>query len=424
MSEHGGRARAEHVRRPAVRAIRGHWFTARNKGVPLNSGTAGVAPLELYFDLVFVFAITQITVAMAHDFGVQSILRGVLLLALIWAGWAGYAWLGNMALAHSSAMRNLLLTAMATMFILALSIPEAFHDAPGGLDGPLAVAICYLVFRALHLGMYWRLSAPDPIMRRQLIRFAPAVLTGTALMFSAAAVHGAPQTWLWVGAVAADFAGLAIGGSRGWQLRSTSHFSERHGQIIIIALGESILAIGVAVEGDAMSWPIVGASMLGLFVATALWWIYFDITAAHAEHRLQQEPAASRARLARNAYSVLHLPMVLGIVLTALGLKKVVQYAGTGEGHTLTDPLDGSTLLALIGGILVYLLAHAVFRAVLGLGAYNGRFVAMGVLGLVWVIGFHIPGHTTLTLVAATLATLISTEALTHTDRPTTITRH
>ncbi|WP_415972429.1 low temperature requirement protein A [Rhodococcus sp. 077-4] len=391
--------------------------------MPLNSDTAGVAPLELYFDLVFVFAITQITVAMAHDFGVQSILRGTLLLALIWAGWAGYAWLGNMALAHSSAMRNLLLTAMAAMFILALSIPEAFHDAAGGLDGPLAVAVCYLVFRALHLGMYWRLSAPDPVMRRQLIRFAPAVLTGTALMFSAAAVHGAAQTWLWIGAVAADFVGLALGGARGWQLRSTIHFSERHGQIIIIALGESILAIGVAVEGDAMSWPIVGAALLGLFVATSLWWIYFDVTAAHAEHRLQQEPPETRARLARNAYSILHLPMILGIVLTALGLKKVVQYAGTGESHTLTDPLEASTLLALIGGIILYLFTHAVFRVVLGMRIYLGRFLAMGVLALLWAIGFQVPGHTTLILVAATMATLIAVEALTHADQRKAVTQ-
>ncbi len=319
-----------------------------------------------------------------------------------------------MALAHSSAMRNLLLTAMAAMFILALSIPEAFHDAPGGLNGPLTVAASYLAFRALHLGMYWRLSTSDPAMRRQLIRFAPAVLTGTAFLFSAAATHGAAQTWLWIAAVAADFIGVAAGGTRGWQLRSTNHFSERHGQIIIIALGESILAIGVAADGNAISWPIIAASVLGLLVATALWWIYFDITAAQAEHRLHHEPATTRAGLARNAYSVLHLPMVLGIVLTALGLKKVVQYAGIEGNHTLTDPLPGSTLFALIGGIIVYLLAHGAFRIVLGMPTYRGRLLAVTLLALVWITGYHVPGHTTLTMVATTMATLILTETLTH----------
>jgi low temperature requirement protein LtrA len=267
--------------------------------------------------------------------------------------------------------------------------------------------------------MYWTLSAADPLMRTQLIRFAPAVLTGTVLMFCAAGVHGAAQTWLWIGALAADFVGLAVGGARGWQLRSTSHFSERHGQIIIIALGESILAIGVAVRGDAISWPVVGASVIGLLVATALWWIYFDVTAVQAEQRLRSQPVETRAQLARNAYSVVHLPMVLGIVLTALGLKKVVQYAGTDGSHTLTDPLQGSTLLALIGGITLYLLAHAAFRSVMRVGTYWGRLLAVGVLAVVWVVGFHVPGYTTLIAVATTMATVIIAESVTHAGQRT-----
>lgn len=389
----------------------------KSTGVPLNESGAGVAPLELYFDLVFVFAVTQITIAMAHDVGVESIVRGSLVLGLIWSGWAGYAWLGNMAVAHAGAMRNLMLTSMAAVFVLALAIPEAFHDAAGGLDGPLVVACCYLVFRALHLRMYWVLSATDPLMRRQLTRFAPGVLVGTALMFCAAGTHGAGQMWLWVGALAADFVGLAAGGAQGWQLRSTSHFGERHGQIVIIALGESILAIGIAVRGDAISWAIIGASVLGLFLATAMWWIYFDVTAVQAEHRLQSEPAATRPRLARNAYSILHLPMVLGIVLTALGLKKLVQYSGTGESHTLAEPMEGVTLLALIGGIIVYLAAHAAFRGVLGLGVYRARLVAMGALVVWWAAGGHLPAYTTLVLVTATMAVVIVVETATHADQ-------
>lgn len=385
--------------------------------VPLNADDAGVAPLELYFDLVFVFAITQITVVMAHDLGAESLVRGMLLLGLIWSGWAGYAWLGNMAAAHASAMRNLLLTAMAAIFVLALSIPEAFQDAGHGLNGPLVVACCYLVFRTLHLGMYWRLSATDRLMRAQLTRFAPAVLTGTVLMFCAATTHGPGQTWLWVGALAADFAGIAAGGAQGWRIRSTSHFAERHGQIIIIALGESILAIGIAVRGDALTWPIVGASLLGLLVATSLWWIYFDVTARQAEHRLRSEPAETRARLAGNAYSMLHLPMVLGIVLAALGLKKVVQYAGTGESHTLRDPLEGFTLLALLGGIILYLVTHTAFRAVMSLGIYGGRLLAVAALALLWIIGPHISGYTMLILVAATMTTVVVEESVTHTSQ-------
>lgn len=389
----------------------------RSSDVPLNRADAGVAPLELYFDLVFVFAITQITIVMAHDVGPESMLRGALLIGLVWTGWAGYAWLGNLAAAHAGTMRNALLTAMAAMFVLALSIPEAFHDARGGLDGPLVVASCYLVFRTVHLWMYWTLSASDPPMRCQLVRFTPAVLTGSGLMFCASGAHGAAQTWLWVGALAADFVGLAIGGPQGWRLRSASHFSERHGQIIIIALGESILAIGVAVRGDAISWPLIGVALLGLLVATALWWIYFDVSARQAERRLQHEPVATRARLARDAYSVLHLPMVLGIVMTALGLKTLVQHAGSGSLDTLSEPLPGSTLLALVGGIITYLVAHAVFRGVMGVGTYWGRLVAVGVLALVWVVGLHVSGSVTVVLVAATMVTVVVAESFTHADQ-------
>lgn len=382
--------------------------------VPLNAEDAGVTPLELYFDLVFVFAITQITLLMAHDLGAESLVRGTLLLGLIWSGWAGYVWLGNMAAPHTSTMRNLLLSAMAAIFVLALAIPEASHDAGPGLNGPLVVACCYLVFRTLHLAMYWRISATDPLMRAQLTRFAPAVLTGTVLMFCAAATHGPGQTWLWAGAVAADFAGIAAGGAQGWRLRSTAHFAERHGQIVIIALGESILAIGIAVRGGALTWPVVSAALLGLLVATSLWWIYFDVTADRAERRLRSEPAATRARIAGIAYSVLHLPMVLGIVLTALGLKKVVEYAGVGGSHTLGDPLEGFTLLALLGGIIVYLMTHAAFRAVLGLGVDRGRLLAVAALALLGAAGPHLQGSTVLVLVAATMTTVLVVESIAH----------
>jgi low temperature requirement protein LtrA len=382
--------------------------------IPLNRIDAGVAPLELYFDLVFVFAITQVTILMAHDIGPVSILRGALILGVLWSGWAGYSWLGNMAVTHAAAVRNLLLTAMSAMFILALSIPEAFHDAGGGVNGPLVVATCYLVFRGLHLWMYWMLSAADPDMRRQLVRFTPAVCTGIALMYVAAGAHGTVQTLLWVGVLSADFVGVAIGGAGGWKLRSTGHFSERHGEIIIIALGESILAIGIAVRDDAISWPIIGASLLGLMLATALWWIYFDVTAEQGEHRLQVEPEESRAGLARNAYSLIHLPMVLGIVLTALGLKKVMQYAGTNSDHTLADPMKATTLFALVGGIILYLLAHAAFRWRLELGVYVDRFVAVGVLGVLWILGHHIAGLTFLILVTATMATIVTYESVAH----------
>lgn len=385
---------------------------SRRSGIPLNPVHAGVAPLELYFDLVFVFALTQVTVLMAHDLGPTSITRGVLILGLLWSGWAGYAWLGNLAAAHSLAVRNVLLVAMFAVLVLALAIPEAFHDVPGGLDGPLVVAVCYLAFRGLHLLMFWRLSAGDASMRRQLARFAPAVLSGTALLFVAAFAEGATQTALWGAALAADYVGVAVGGARGWHLRSTAHFSERHGEIVIIALGESILAIGVAVGAGVLDWPTVVASMLGLTVATSLWWVYFAAGGDAAHRRLDAEPDDTRPRLARNAYSVLHLPVVLGIVLVALGLKKVVEYASGHDGHSLQDPLPGSVLFALLGGILLFLLAHAAFRRALGLPAARDRFVVVAALALLWAVGPWLPGQVTLVCTALVMAVLMTVESV------------
>lgn len=388
------------------------------KTIPLNRTDAVVAPLELYFDLVFVFALTQITILMAHDIGAESMLRGGLVLGLLWSGWAGYSWLGNLAVTHSVVVRNMQLTAMAAVLVLALTIPEAFQDAPGGLSGPLVLAVCYAVFRGLHLLMFWMLSTQDAAMRAQLVRFTPSVVTGAALMFVAAGIDGAIQTLLWAIALCVAYVGMAIGGPQGWRLRSTGHFTERYGEIVIIALGEMILAIGVAVRGESISWPIVEVVVLGLTIATALWWVYFDVTAEQAEHRIEREPSEARAGLARDAYSIIHLPMVLGIVLTALGIKRVVQYAGPDGAHTLQDPMSGATLFALIGGILLYFLAHAAFRLRLGLGTYVGRLVAVVGLISLWVAGPHLPGHAVLLVITLAMAALVTVESVVHrTDR-------
>jgi len=382
--------------------------------IPLNSPDAGVAPLELYFDLVFVFALTQVTVLMASGSGAEPITRGLLVLGMLWASWAGYAWLGNLVVVHTVTVRTLLLTAMSAMFILALSIPEAFTDAPGGWSGPLVLASCYFVFRGLHLLMYWFLSKDDPRIRGQLIRFASAVLVGNALIFAAGTVDDGAQTAFWVLALAADYIGVLIGGGRGWRLQSTSHFSERHGQIVIIALGESILAIGVAVRGDAISGSVVTAAVLGLILATSMWWIYFDISAEQAEEALASAPDEAKPQLARNAYSLLHLPLVAGIVLVALGLKNLIHDAGI--GHGLAHPLNASTRFALFCGLIVYLAAHMAFRWNTARRVHPGRALVLALLAGLWVGGPHVSGTIVLGSVALLMAALVTCECVAYSD--------
>ena len=322
---------------------------------------SSVTTLELFFDLVFVFALTQVTATMADRLNAQGLLEGLLVFALLWWSWTGYAWLVNLVRADEGVARVGVFAAMAAMFVLALSIPEAFDDAPGGLSGPVVVAACYFAFRALHLVLFYLLSTGDAGLRRQLLRFTPSMLAGSALLLAAAGTDGTAQLWLWVAALTADYAGTYLGGAQGWRVRSAVHFAERHGLIVIVALGESIVAIGVGVARLPISWPIVVASVLGLALAAALWWAYFDVTALVAERALTAATDQSRARLAQDAYSFLHLPLVAGVVLLALGLKKVLEYVGDERAHALTDPLPGLALAALVGGVALYLLAHVAF---------------------------------------------------------------
>jgi low temperature requirement protein LtrA len=321
-----------------------------------------VTTLELFFDLVFVFALTQVTALMAHDLTWHGVLRGVLLTALLWWSWIGYSWLCNLVKADEGTVRGVLLASMAAMFLIALAIPEAFHDLPGGLQGPVVIALAYFCFRALHLVLFWLVAAGDRQLRRTLIRFAFSMLGATALLLVASQYDGRTQTLLWAAALAVDYGGTYLIDAHGWRFRSASHFAERHGLIVIIALGESIVAIGVGVTDLPISWPILIASMLGLGVASALWWIYFDATVYYGERALATEPEDSRTALARDAYTFLHFPMVMGIVLLALGLKKVLEYVGDTEHHHLDDPLKGIGLIALYGGVVLYLLGHVGFK--------------------------------------------------------------
>jgi low temperature requirement protein LtrA len=373
---------------------------------------ATVTPLELFFDLVFVFALTQVTAFMADELDWQGILRGGLMLLLLWWAWTGYAWLANVASAEERPIKLAILTGMAAMFVLALSIPEAFDDLPGGLQGPVVLALCYLIFRAMHLVMFMILAREDARLRKQVLRFGFSVVASTVLLLAASQFEGWQQTALWVLALLADYVGTALGGFRGWRLPSPGHFSERHGLIIIVALGESIVAIGLGVAKEPISWVIIAASVLGLLLASALWWAYFDVSALLGEHALVTEPQETRARLARNAYSYAHLPLILGIVLVAFGLKEVLLYVSDSSHHSLTDPLPTVALAALVGGVAIYLLGHVVFKWLTVHTVSVVRLVVAGVLLLAGPLIIGLPALAQLGVVATVVAFAMLVETM------------
>lgn len=379
---------------------------------------AKVTPIELFFDLVFVFSLTQVTALMAEDLSGRGVLRGMLVLALLWWCWVGYAWLGNVVRADEGVGRVAMFGAMAAMLVLALTVPEAFDDLEGGLHGPLVLAFAYLAVRALHLGIFWLAAgdAEDRGLRLQLLRFAPSVLGSTALLVVASQLDGTAQTLTWVAVVVVDYVGTALAGASGWRLNSASHFAERHGLVLIVALGESIVAIGVGVADLPMSGPIVIASVLGLAVSACIWWTYFDVSALVAERVLRETEGTPRARLARDAYSYLHLPMVAGVVVLALGLKKVLEYVGDLNAHDLGDALPALPATALLGGGALYLIAHVAFRyrVVESIGVQRLVTAAL-LLGLI-PSAMSVPALAALAGLSAVMVGLVAFEAIRFAD--------
>src|ERR687885_256785 len=239
-----------------------------------------VTTFELFFDLVYVFAATQVTSYMSHAHDALGVLQGLLVLALLWWTWSAYAWLGNQARADTGVVRAAIAVAMVAMFIVALSIPEAWDDAEGGLDGPLVLVVAYLLVRCVHLTVYALAARGDPGLRRQLaISWGPTV-AGGVLLVAGALAGGQVQTVFFAAALVVDWGGIYLTSREGnWRIHSASHWTERHGLFIILAIGESVVAIGVGASGQPISTPLLVAGVLGIAAALCLWWLYFDVVA-------------------------------------------------------------------------------------------------------------------------------------------------
>jgi low temperature requirement protein LtrA len=391
-------------------ATAAHRPRLRARILPGDAGH-GVTTLELFFDLVFVFAITQVTAFMADDLGWRGALRGLVLLLILWWAWCSYAWLGNQAHADEGVLRAALVVAMAALFLIALAVPEAWGDEGGGVSAPVLLAVAFAVVRAVHLGVYAVAAAGDAGLLRQLLRTAVPVGAAAVLLVVGALLGGVAQTALWALALVVDYTGIYLAGTD-WRLPSPRHFAERHGLIVIIALGESIIAVGVGAAEFPVTVPIIAAALLGLAVSVALWWLYFDVVAPVAERVLSGREGVERVRLARDSYTYLHFPMIAGIIYLALGLKKVAEYVADTDHHALTDPLKGTGLWALFGGVAVYLLAHLAFRK-RNVGTINRPRAVVAVVLLLAPFGARfLPALASLALLVAVLGALIAFEVV------------
>ena len=356
-----------------------------------------VTPLELFFDLVFVLAITQCTALMAANPTWAGLGKGLLVLALLWWAWVGYAWLTSVVDPEEGVVRFAIFGAMAALLVVALCVPRAFGDEA------LLFAGAYGAVRAAQIALFTIASRDEPGLRRSVNGLAASTALGIGLLLAGAAAGGATQIVLWVLALALDMGGPYLFGSEGWTL-VPGHFAERHGLIVLIALGESIVAIGVG-AGSGVDAGIVAAAVLGTATAAALWWLYFDIVALVAVRRLANAAEGrERNEIARDSFSYLHFPMVAGIVLLALGLKKTLAH--------VEDPLKLVPAVALLGGPALYLLAHVAFRW-RNVHRFNAQRLLCAILLLALIpVAVEIPALATLAIVVALLAALIAYEAV------------
>jgi low temperature requirement protein LtrA len=356
-----------------------------------------VTPLELFFDLVFVFALTQVTSRLVDDPTWGGVLRGMLVLAALWWAWEAYAWLTSTLDVDEGGVRLAMLASTGAMLVVALAVPGAFGD-----DAVL-FGVAYLLVRLLHLVLSATVGWEDPARRGAIARFVPTAIVGGLLLVLAGFLDGNAQIALWMVALAIDYLGpVVVGVGGGWRV-APEHFAERHGLIILIALGESIIAIGVG-AGFELTAGVIVAAALGIVVVSALWWLYFDVAAIVARRRLMQATGLDLHRLALHSYGYLHLPMVAGIVLFALGLEKTL--------HEVGEALDMVPAVALCGGAACYLLGHIAFLFRSTGYVFRRRTVGAIVLLALVPAAVAIPALPALTLVSAVCSLVVAYEAL------------
>jgi len=303
--------------------------------------------LELFFDLVFVFAITQVTTLLLEDTSAAGFARAALVLGMVWWAWGGYAWLTNAIDIESLGVRLLFLAATAGSFLMALAVPNAYLDQGAWFVVP------YVGVRVLHVALYvWGLRG-DPAHQAAIKKLAPWFLVAPMIALAGGLVDDPVRTWLWALSLVVDVGGALSVGTAGFRVSAT-HFAERYGLFVIIALGESIVATGVSASGVERDAKLAGAVVVAFAGVATLWWAYFDFVAPAVERAVKRAGDTARAKLARDVFTFCHYPIVAGIILFAVAAKKTVAHPD--------EALSGAGRFALGAGIALYLLGFVLAR--------------------------------------------------------------
>ncbi len=333
---------------------------------------ARVDRFEIFFDLVFVFSFFIITRATALNITGGALLHALLVLAVLWWSWVVHSVVATRVRLGEGFVPVLMTVGMAALFTFALSLPQAFRDPRGNAAGPTVAAASYVVIRVVHLSLYLYAVWDSPNERRQLIRFIPEVVFSTLLLLAAALIppnldHAASAALvrdsLWAGVVLLQYSTGIIAGTWGWGVTSAEHWTERYDLILIIALGESVISVGVGSNllGQPPTWPAVTAAVLGIFFTAALWWVHYDMIGPAARIALHAAEDGPRVAMARDAYAYCYLPMIAGIILFALGAEQIVHQITTPNVPTHV-PAHGPGEPLLFGGVICYLCGNMLFQ--------------------------------------------------------------
>ena len=326
---------------------------------PENGRPLRVSTLELFFDLVFVFAITQLTGILSHDVTVLDGVRVLLVFLALWWMYGGYVWLSNARTPARTTERLLMLVGMAGFLIVGLATPHAF-----GRDG-VALGVGYLILVVIHGGLYLRVN-------RNIALVTPFNLASALLIIGAGLVKGWAVYALWAAALVILQASPLVVHVRGRFDIAPSHFVERHGALVIVVFGESVVDIGLGAEGHAVTVSLALSAVLGLALAAALWWAYFGVgDDERAEQAMLAADPAARPALALTAYSYSYIPLLLGVVALASGVKEAIVNSGT--------TLPAGPCVAMGCGVALFLAGSAAFRHALRIGAERYRLAAAGV---------------------------------------------
>ncbi|MFC8734161.1 low temperature requirement protein A [Luteimicrobium sp. NPDC057192] len=372
--------------------------------VPVHAGHR-VTMFEIFFDLVFVFSITRVVAYLEEDRGAAAPVQGLVLLLLLWWAWSAFTWLGNRVRADRGFVKLGMVAAMAGLFLAGVVAPGAWEADGGPLDAPLVLALAFAGVRVTYVLLFRAAARHDPRLRTQIAIDAVPQAVSAVLLVVGAMLGGSTQTVLWSCALLVDFAGGRLtSGYRGWRIVSTGHFVERHGLVVIIAFGETLVSAGTGAGDHVMRWPVVAAGSLGFLLTATLWSAYAARLAGAAGDVLAAATTRRRAELARDGYALGHAPVVVGIVALALGLRLLLAAADAGT------PAGWTATAALTGGAALYLLALELFRWVMLREVH--AVPLLGVLALLDVaVGAHAgPPLVVLGLTTAVVVAVVAVE--------------